>query len=83
MLGSATFSNVTETESTQGTFFIHAQTTDGLNRMDAGRNLFTGDEIRRLNSNIMLMFVQGLSPLLVQKIKYYEDSLYTSRIQQN
>lgn len=83
MLGSTTFSNVTETESTQGTFFIHAQTTDGLNRMDAGRNLFTGDEIRRLNSNIMLMFVQGLSPLLVQKIKYYEDSLYTSRIQQN
>ena len=79
MLGSATFSNVTETESTQGKFWLHSQTTDGLNRMDAGRNLFTGDEIRRLTPDIMLMFVQGVSPFLVQKIKYFEDPLFTDR----
>lgn len=79
MLGNSTYSNVVETESTQGSFFIHSQTTDGLNRMDAGRNLFTGDEIRRLNSSIMLMFVQGINPMLAQKIKYYEDELFKAR----
>lgn len=80
MLGMATYSNVVENESTQGTFFLHSQTTDGLSRMDAGRNLFTGDEIRRLSSNIMLMFVQGINPVLTQKIKYYDDELFKTRI---
>lgn len=79
MLGSATFSNVTETQSTQGKFWLHSQTTDGLNRMDAGRNLLTGDEIRRLSPDIMLMFVQGASPFLVQKIKYFEDVPFKNR----
>ena len=79
MLGASTYSNVVETESTQGSFFIHSQTTDGLNRMDAGRNLFTGDEIRRLNNNIMLMFVQGINPILTQKIEYYKDELFKTR----
>ena len=79
MLGSSTFTNVTETESTQGQFWLHTQTTDGLNRMDAGRNLFTPDEIRRLSPDVMLMFVQGVNPFLVQKIKYFEDPLFKSR----
>lgn len=79
MLGSATYSNVIETESTQGSHFFQTQTTDGLNRNDAGRNLFTPDEIRRLRPEIMLMFVQGMNPILAQKIRYYDDTLFKPR----
>ena len=47
------------------------------------RNLLSPDEVRRLNREAMLMFVQGIPPILAERISYFKDPMFSSRFDPN
>ena len=47
------------------------------------RNLLSPDEVRRLNREAMLMFVQGIPPILAERISYFKDPMFNSKFDPN
>ena len=85
MLGSATIEITTTSQgaSTGGMGIIRPGTNQSKNTAEVGRNLLNPDEVRRLNRNAMLMFVQGIPPILAERITYYQDKMFAGRFGQN
>jgi type IV secretory pathway TraG/TraD family ATPase VirD4 len=89
MLGKATIPVVSTSESTssskENTALIKA--TNTTNRSESysekDRDLLSADEVRRLNRESMLMFVQGIPPILAERISYFKDPMFTSRFDRN
>jgi len=91
MLGEETVINETSSindgKSSQGGFFSSTPATkttgSSLSRSEAARHLLKPDEIRRLNREAMLMFVQGCSPILAQRLAYFQDGEFRGRYDRN
>ena len=85
MLGAATIDVETTAKGTSGGRFaiMDTQSNKSTTHSETQRNLLNADEIRRLNRKSMLMFVQGIPPILAERITYYEDQTFTSRCQTN
>ena len=88
MLGKATVEVVSESigdsNSSQGLFSQNTNTkstTKSFSEKD--RDLLSADEVRRLNREAMLMFVQGIPPILAERISYFRDPMFTSRFERN
>ncbi len=47
------------------------------------RSLLNPDEVRRLNRETMLMFVQGVPPIAAERITYYSDPVFAGRYDKN
>ena len=47
------------------------------------RSLLNPDEVRRLNRETMLMFVQGVPPIAAERITYYSDPVFVGRYDKN
>ena len=47
------------------------------------RSLLNPDEVRRLNRETMLMFVQGVPPIAAERITYYNDPVFAGRFDKN
>lgn len=45
----------------------------GLSLGETGRALLTPDEVRRLDGDALLLFVRETPPMLLNKVKYYQD----------
>jgi type IV secretion system protein VirD4 len=81
MLGEETVLNESSSEnvgrSSQGLFSSTPATkTTGtsVSISESARHLLKPDEVRRLSREAMLMFVQGCSPILAQRLAYFQDS---------
>ncbi|MBE6385483.1 MAG: hypothetical protein E7048_07450 [Lentisphaerae bacterium] len=58
-------------------------TNQSVSYSEKERNLLSPDEVRRLNREAMLMFVQGIPPILAERISYFKDSLFNSKYEKN
>lgn len=89
MLGEATIQIATtssaSSRSKQNTSFFEATNTRNVSQSfsEKERCLLSPDEVRRLNRTAMLMFVQGVPPILAERIAYYEDWLLSNRADEN
>ena len=50
---------------------------------ESARHLLKPDEVRRLNREAMLMFVQGCPPILAQRLAYFQDPEFSGRYDKN
>ncbi len=55
----------------------------GRTRSEQGRRLLLPDEVRRLPSEVELLFVKGGAPLLVERLSYLRDRDFASRADPN
>lgn len=86
MLGSATIEvkSFSQGRSDDGSkWFGPSSTNENESISQIARNLLNPDEIRRLNREVMLMFVQGIPPVLAQRISYFKDSTFSARADSN
>ena len=88
MLGKATVEveseSIGDSNSNQGFFSQNTNTkstTKSFSEKD--RDLLSADEVRRLNREAMLMFVQGIPPILAERISYFRDPMFVSRFERN
>ena len=89
MLGNATI-QVTSTsksasKSKQNTAWFEATNTTNTSASfsETQRSLLAPDEVRRLNRKAMLMFVQGIPPILAERLAYFSDPMFASRFDPN
>lgn len=88
MLGKATvkvesWSNGKGTSSKPTEWFGSNSTSTSVSTSEKDRDLLSADEVRRLNREAMLMFVQGIPPILAERISYYKDPMFASRFDRN
>lgn len=89
MLGTATIevSSSSESSSRSKENMALFKATNTTNRSESfsekERNLLSPDEVRRLNREAMLMFVQGIPPILAERISYYKDPMFNSKFDPN
>ena len=90
MLGEETVINYTKSSSDSQTKSGLLQLPSGnkqvgtsLSEAEASRHLLKPDEVRRLNRESMLMFVQGCSPILARRLAYFRDSEFNDRYDRN
>lgn len=86
MLGMATIevSSYTEGSSKErGTWLGVSSRNEGMSVSEVGRNLLNPDEIRRLSREAILMFVQGIPPILAERVTYYAEEPFCSRADEN
>ena len=53
--------------------------TDSINKSATARALMTPDEVMRLANDSQLIFVQGMRPVVAEKIRYYEDPYFKGK----
>ena len=89
MLGKATIRVTSTSKSTSRSKenFALLKATDTTNTSESSsekdRDLLSADEVRRLNREAMLMFVQGIPPILAERISYFRDPMFASRFDRN
>ena len=85
MLGAATIEITTFSQgaSTGAMGIVKTGMNQSRNTAEMGRNLLNPDEVRRLNREAMLMFVQGIPPILAERIAYYQDEMFSGRFESN
>lgn len=89
MLGTATIevSSSSESSSRSKENMSLFKATNTTNRSESfsekERNLLSPDEVRRLNREAMLMFVQGIPPILAERISYFKDPMFSSKFDPN
>lgn len=88
MMGKSTIPLITEAiakgKSGKWTEFVStSSSTATATYAEKERELLTPDEIRRLNRETMLMFVQGCPPILAKRISYYSDKILSARASRN
>lgn len=84
MLGAATISVSSYSSGTSGKateLFKSSNKSESVSEVT--RNLLNPDEVRRLNRSAVLTFVQGIPPILAQRITYYNDNMFQSKAIQN
>ena len=47
------------------------------------RSLLNPDEVRRLSRNAVLMFVQGIPPIIAERITYFNDVVFSGKFDKN
>ncbi len=55
----------------------------GASVSETRRPLLTPDEVRRLDPKILIVFLRGEAPLLLQRLNYLIDSAYKNKFQSN
>ena len=55
----------------------------GASFSETRRSLFTPDEVRRLDPKVLIAFLRGENPLLLQRLNYLEHPHYKNRYQEN
>lgn len=87
MLGAATISisTTSQGENYNHGFLINTKEGHSVSRSDSEitRNLLNPDEVRRLNRKAMLTFVQGIPPILAERLSYYEDPMFSHKAKAN
>jgi len=89
MLGKATISvsstSQSSSHSRQNTSFIEATNSrnSSVSTSEKERELLSPDEVRRLGRDAVLMFVQGIPPILSKRITYYQDGIFANRAEMN
>lgn len=89
MLGEETIKIETKSESSsiskERFALIKATKTKNKSKSNAEkeRSLLNPDEVRRLNREAMLMFVQGVPPIAAERITYYTDPVFAGRHDRN
>ena len=89
MLGTATIevssSSQSKSRSTETFSILKATNTTNMSESfsEKERNLLSPDEVRRLNREAMLMFVQGIPPILAERISYFKDPMFNSKFDPN
>ncbi len=89
MLGEETIKIETKSESSsiskERFALIKATKTKNKSKSNAEkeRSLLNPDEVRRLNREAILMFVQGVPPIAAERITYYSDSVFAGRYDKN
>ena len=89
MLGEETIRIETKSESSsiskERFALIKATKTKNKSKSDAEkeRSLLNPDEVRRLNREAILMFVQGVPPIVAERITYYTDPVFAGRYDRN
>jgi len=51
-----------------------------VSRQETARQLLTPGEVMQLPANEELILISGLPPIRAQKLRYFEDSNFTSRV---
>lgn len=84
MLGSATITNKSISSSKSGKFTdIVKNKSESESYSEIARNLLNPDEVRRLNREAVLTFVQGIPPILAERITYYKDRMFSEKAYPN
>ena len=89
MLGEETIKIETKSESSsiskERFALIKATKTKNKSKSNAEkeRSLLNPDEVRRLNRETILMFVQGVPPIAAERITYYSDPVFAGRHDKN
>ncbi len=84
MLGSATITNKSISSSKSGKFTdIVKNKSESESFSEIARNLLNPDEVRRLNREAVLTFVQGIPPVLAERITYYKDRMFSEKASPN
>lgn len=87
MLGAATIcvtSHSTSENNKAGFFFDTREgNSTGVSVAEVARNLLNPDEVRRLNRKALLTFVQGIPPILGERITYYTDPMFAAKAAPN
>ncbi len=88
MLGKATIKVESRSDSRGSSskpteWFGSNSTNTSVSTSEKERDLLSADEVRRLNREAMLMFVQGIPPILAERISYFRDPMFASRFDRN
>ena len=89
MLGEETIRIETVSESTatskENLALFHSTKTKNSARSnaEAARALLKPDEVRRLPRETMLLFVQGVAPVICRRLSYFSDPAFAGRFDQN
>ena len=84
MLGAATITSYSVSSGTSGKateFFKNNSKTESYSEIT--RNLLNPDEVRRLNRTAVLTFVQGIPPILAERLTYFRDNMFSRKAAPN
>ena len=84
MLGAATITSKSVSHSQSGKFteFVKNKS-ESESFSEITRNLLNPDEVRRLNREAVLTFVQGIPPILAERLTYYSDHMFSGKASSN
>lgn len=78
MLGTTTIS--VESEGKQKKVFSMGLFDDkSINTSETGRSLMTPDEVMRMPNDAQIIFVQGVKPIVAEKIRYFADRAFKGK----
>lgn len=77
MLGKSTITSKSESEGKSGKFAEGKTYSTTISTSETSRNLLNPDEVRRLNREIVLTFVQGMPPILLRRISYFNEPMFS------
>lgn len=87
MLGAATIEVSSSSSGENYKSGIIFNSKEGVNKStslsEITRNILNPDEVRRLNRKAMITFVQGIPPILGERISYFEDPMFQHKSQPN
>lgn len=84
MLGAATITTKSTSHGSSGKMtelMKNKSTTESFSEIT--RNLLNPDEVRRLNREAVLTFVQGIPPILAERITYFRDHMFARKAAPN
>jgi len=55
----------------------------GASYSETKRSLLTSDEVRRLDPKVLIVFLRGEDPILLQRLNYLENPFYKGKYQKN
>jgi Type IV secretory pathway, VirD4 components len=87
MTGSTTtrYESKSRGRSHQGSLFLEGKTSHNDNQSVAvvARNLLTSDEVRLLGDDIVVAFMAGKKPMVLKKVKYYQEKAWQGKYANN
>lgn len=86
MIGNATIYTESHNEGSSresGQIFGNSSTSKNVSFSELSRSLLNPDEVRRLNRETMLIFVQGMPPLMAERISHFMDMPFSERADSN
>ena len=82
MMGTTTIRVEGGGTSKQKGFFAGGPTNISSNISETARPLMTPDEVMRMPNDTQVIFVQGVKPILAEKIKYFADPFFKGKYEQ-
>ncbi len=87
MLGAATIKVASKSMADNFKYFVFIKSKEscskGVSESEITRNLLNPDEVRRLDRQAVLTFVQGVPPILSKRLTYYNDSHFAGKASPN